>query len=187
AIKHCEKVLQFEADNYNAYVFLGISHLNLQRLDESKQAYLRAIEINASQPLAWQGLANFYEKQEDWTNLAETWAQLLKIYNESKDGQKTLDLINKLLVSTLKYYLPLSPFYETVRNLNNLPSQTQILLQIIELLEKEETEKIHHEIETRRKRLYAGSQASIKAQVESEVYSNSELENFYDSLLEIAD
>ncbi|CAG8473432.1 3809_t:CDS:10 [Gigaspora margarita] len=199
AIKNCEKVLQYEADNYNAYVFLGISYLNLQQINESKQAYLRAVEINTSQPLAWQGLANFYEKQEDWANLGETWVQLLKIYNESNDGQKVLDVINKLvdlytnrikdrrsLVATLKYYLPSSPYYETIRNLNNLPSQTQILLQIIELLEKDEIERIRQEIETRRKRLDAGPQAIIKAQVENEVYSNSELETFYDSLLEIA-
>ncbi|CAG8445910.1 7249_t:CDS:10, partial [Acaulospora colombiana] len=144
-IKHCRNVLQFEADNYNAYVFLGVAQLNLNAFTESEQSYRRAIEINSAQPLAWQ------------------------------------------VVAALKYLLPTSTYYELIRGSDELPSPKQILLQIIDLVEKEESETIRREIEARRYRLNAGTPATIKAQVENEVYSNSELERFYDSLLEILD
>lgn len=36
------------------FVFLGVAKSNLTRISESEQAYLRAIDIEYSNPLAWQ-------------------------------------------------------------------------------------------------------------------------------------
>ncbi|RHZ76177.1 hypothetical protein Glove_202g69 [Diversispora epigaea] len=201
AIKHCLKVLQFENSNYFAHVYLGVAYLNLNRHDESEQSYLRAIEIDHIHPLAWQGLEKFYEKQENWIKLEDIWIKLLNRYKESNDGKKVLDIINKLLdlyankrkdrqklIITLKYLSPTtSPYYELIQGLDGLQSPKQILLQLINLTEKEESESIKREIDSRRQRLNSGTLSSIKIQVESEIFSNSELEGFYDSLFEIID
>ncbi|CAG8721686.1 11560_t:CDS:2, partial [Acaulospora morrowiae] len=199
-IKHCQNVLQYEADNYNAYVFLGVAQLNLNKPDESEKAYQRAIEINSSQLLAWQGLANFYEKQENWVKLGETWVELLNRHKEKSESKEALDMINKIVdlhlnkekvkkkaVETLKYLLPTSPYYKLIQDLDNFPPPKQTLLRIIELLEQDESETIKREIEARRYRLNAGTLATIRVQVENEVYGSSELEGFYDSLFEIVD
>ncbi|CAG8506210.1 7556_t:CDS:10 [Funneliformis mosseae] len=199
AVTNCENVLKFENDNYMAHVFLGLAKLNLNRISESEQAYLRAIEINRSNLLAWQGLTKFYESQEKWSELAETLQEILNLHKASKDANKMIDTINKLidlytkrkdrkaLVSILEFLLPGSPYYDSIKKLVDVPTPVQTLSRIIELLDKEENETINREIETRRKRLGAGSPAEIKSKVYQEVYTSSKLEEFYDKLFELID
>ncbi|CAI2167287.1 18526_t:CDS:10 [Funneliformis geosporum] len=199
AVNNCENVLKFENENYMAHVFLGLAKLNLNQISESEQAYLRAIEINRSNLLAWQGLAKFYESQEKWSELAETLHDILNLHKASKDANKMIDTINKLidlytkkknrkaLVSILEYLLPGSPYYGFIKKLDDVPTPLQTLSRIIELLDMEENETINREIETRRKRLGAGSPAEIKSKVYQEVYTSSKLEEFYDKLFELID
>ncbi|CAB4463214.1 TPR-like protein [Rhizophagus irregularis] len=198
AIKECEKVLQYENNNYNAFVFLGVAKSNLTRISESEQAYLRAIDIEYSNPLAWQGLAKLYETQNNWPKLADTYQEILI---REKEPKKILDNINKLvnlyteklkdrklLISVLKYLLPESSYYDTIKHLDDFPKPTRTLLKIIELIDKDESETIKSEVETRRKRINAGSSASeIKTRVLKEVYAYSELEIYYDKLFELND
>lgn len=83
------------------------------------------------------------------------------------------------LIGTLKYLLPTrSPYYDLIQDLDGIQSPEQILLQLINLTEKEESETIKYEIDTRRQRLNSGTLSAIRAQVESEVYSNSEVRSF---------
>ncbi|GBB89353.1 hypothetical protein RclHR1_01600025 [Rhizophagus clarus] len=198
AIKECERVLQYEEKNYNAFVFIGVAYSNSNRFSEGEQAYLRAIDIDYSNVLAWQGLAKLYESQSNWPKLAETWQELL---NRESDSKKVLDVINKLvnlytekmkdrksLISSLKYFLPESPYYNTIKHLDGFPKPTQTLLKIIELIDKDESETIKSEVETRRKRINTGSSVSeIRSRVLKEVYAYSELEIYYDKLFELND
>ncbi|RIA96123.1 hypothetical protein C1645_815807 [Glomus cerebriforme] len=196
AIKECEKVIQYEPDNYNAHVFLGVANSKLNRISESEKAYLRAINIDGSGVLAWQGLAKFYEDQKNWQKLAETLRELL---TKERDPKKILEIINKLiglytdkikdrnsLVSFHKLLLPESSYYNTIKQLNDV-SPVQTLLKIIELLDKEESETIKKEFESRKNRINAGSSSEIKARVQKEVFTHSELEGYYDKLFELID
>ncbi|NXP43609.1 TTC37 protein, partial [Heliornis fulica] len=99
ALKHCKAVLKQEKNNYNAWVFIGLAAAELEQPDQAKGAYKKAIELEPNQLLAWQGLANFYEKssQPDVKgDLADVYEKLLQLY-ESGDKQKWCDVCNKLV------------------------------------------------------------------------------------------
>uniref|UniRef100_A0A8C3J870 Tetratricopeptide repeat domain 37 n=1 Tax=Calidris pygmaea TaxID=425635 RepID=A0A8C3J870_9CHAR len=99
ALKHCKAVLKQEKNNYNAWVFIGLAAAELEQPDQAKGAYKKAIELEPNQLLAWQGLANLYEKPNQTDvrgDLAEVYQKLLQLY-ESGDKQKWCDVCNKLV------------------------------------------------------------------------------------------
>lgn len=50
----CQDVLEYEASNYNALVFLGLCEMNLGNREASEQSFLKAIEASPDLPLARQ-------------------------------------------------------------------------------------------------------------------------------------
>ncbi|NWX70431.1 TTC37 protein, partial [Alca torda] len=99
ALKHCKAVLKQEKNNYNAWVFIGLAAAELEQPDQAKGAYKKAIELEPNQLLAWQGLANLYEKPNQTDvrgDLADVYQKLLQLY-ESGDKQKWYDVCNKLV------------------------------------------------------------------------------------------
>ncbi|KFP86291.1 Tetratricopeptide repeat protein 37, partial [Acanthisitta chloris] len=98
-LKHCKAVLKQEKNNYNAWVFIGLAAAELEQPDQAKGAYKKAIELEPNQLLAWQGLANLYEKPNQTDvkrDLADVYQKLLELY-ESSDKQKWCDICNKLV------------------------------------------------------------------------------------------
>uniref|UniRef100_A0ABM5FT79 Superkiller complex protein 3 n=1 Tax=Pogona vitticeps TaxID=103695 RepID=A0ABM5FT79_9SAUR len=99
ALKHCKAVLKQEKNNYNAWVFIGLAAAELEQPEQAQGAYRKAAELEPGQLLAWQGLANLYEKtnhagaREDLVNVYE---KLLELY-ESTDKQKWCDICRKLV------------------------------------------------------------------------------------------
>ena len=53
-----------------AMVFLGLSLQEIGPIEHTPKAFQKAIDLCPSNPLAWQGLINYYEKQE--TNEVKT-------------------------------------------------------------------------------------------------------------------
>ncbi|KAF4804620.1 Tetratricopeptide repeat protein 37 [Turdus rufiventris] len=99
ALKHCKAVLKQEKNNYNAWVFIGLAAAELEQPDQAKGAYKKAIELEPNQLLAWQGLANLYEKPNQIDvkgDLTDVYQKLLELY-ESGDKQKWCDVCNKLV------------------------------------------------------------------------------------------
>ncbi|NXO41816.1 TTC37 protein, partial [Locustella ochotensis] len=99
ALKYCKAVLKQEKNNYNAWVFIGLAAAELEQPDQAKGAYKKAIELEPNQLLAWQGLANLYEKPNQTDvkgDLADVYQKLLELY-ESSDKQKWCDVCNKLV------------------------------------------------------------------------------------------
>ncbi|NWR38286.1 TTC37 protein, partial [Tachuris rubrigastra] len=99
ALKHCKAVLKQEKNNYNAWVFIGLAAAELEQPDQAKGAYKKAIELEPNQLLAWQGLANLYEKPNQTGvkgDLADVYQKLLELY-KSGDKQKWCDVCNKLV------------------------------------------------------------------------------------------
>uniref|UniRef100_A0A8C7EGZ2 TTC37 protein n=1 Tax=Nothoprocta perdicaria TaxID=30464 RepID=A0A8C7EGZ2_NOTPE len=99
ALKHCKAVLKQEKNNYNAWVFIGLAAAELEQPDQAKGAYRKAVELEPNQLLAWQGLANLFEKSNQTDvkgDLADVYQKLLELY-ESGDKQKWCDVCNKLV------------------------------------------------------------------------------------------
>uniref|UniRef100_A0A4W5KBM0 SKI3 subunit of superkiller complex n=1 Tax=Hucho hucho TaxID=62062 RepID=A0A4W5KBM0_9TELE len=98
ALKHCKAALKLEKNNYNAWVFIGVAASELEQPDQAQTAYRKALELEPEQLLAWQGLANLYEK----SNQMDFKAELPKVYqklielHESSDKTKCYEVIRKL-------------------------------------------------------------------------------------------
>lgn len=89
----CKSILRKDKQNYFGLVLLGKS---LQDSDQAPLAYQKAISSKPDHPLAWQGLANYYERKEDNTLKSK----LFPIYNEilklQVDEEKSLEVLTKL-------------------------------------------------------------------------------------------
>ncbi|XP_072943727.1 superkiller complex protein 3-like [Epargyreus clarus] len=97
----CKNILRKDKQNYLALVLLGKS---LQDSDQAPLAYQKAIASKPTQPLAWHGLATYYERKEDDASKAKLFAiygEMLKLQLE--DGKVT-EILTKLgeLGSSLK-------------------------------------------------------------------------------------
>lgn len=97
----CKNILRKDKQNYLGLILLGKS---LQESEQAPLAFQKAISSKPDHPLAWQGLANYYEKKTD----IQTKRKLLTVYDEilklQIDEEKCLEIINKLgdLGSSLK-------------------------------------------------------------------------------------
>ncbi|XP_076021281.1 superkiller complex protein 3 [Genypterus blacodes] len=129
ALKHCKAVLKLEKNNYNAWVFIGLAASELEQPDQAQTAYKKAVELEPEQLLAWQGLANLYEKTDQWDfqiELPSVYQKLLEIY-ASSDKNKCHEVIKKLsdIYQSDKEYLKLA----------------KVWLQLIKLKEEEAADK----------------------------------------------
>uniref|UniRef100_A0A3Q1HHR7 Uncharacterized protein n=1 Tax=Anabas testudineus TaxID=64144 RepID=A0A3Q1HHR7_ANATE len=129
ALKHCKAVLKLEKNNYNAWVFIGLAASELEQPDQSQSAYKKAVELEPDQLLAWQGLANLYEKTDQWdfkVELPNVYQKLVDLY-ASSDKNKCYEVIKKLsdIYHSDKEYLKLA----------------KVWLQLIQLKEEEAVDK----------------------------------------------
>ncbi|XP_033828592.1 tetratricopeptide repeat protein 37 [Periophthalmus magnuspinnatus] len=115
ALKHCKAVLKIEKNNYNAWVFIGLSATELEQPDQAQMAYKKAVELEPDQLLAWQGLANLYEKVDQWdfkVDLPSVYEKLVELYS-SLDRNKCYETIKKLseIYESDKEYLKLAQIW----------------------------------------------------------------------------
>ncbi|KAI0743910.1 TPR-like protein [Daedaleopsis nitida] len=125
-------VLEYEPDNYNAHVFLGLAQLNMRELEQSEQAYRKAIAIEPDQLLAWQGLSRFYEETRgEWHERVKVFERLAQLHAKANDAAKCAESIQKIieirrdtehgtrpeLADALALLLPGSPFYPLLSSL----------------------------------------------------------------------
>ncbi|KAI9360280.1 hypothetical protein BD770DRAFT_385224 [Pilaira anomala] len=194
AVKACKRVLLWEGENYNAWVFLGVAYTGLEDDEEAENAYKRAIEINTDNMLGWQGLVSFYEKRNKKMELATTVQQLIPRLVASRDGAKLADYLKKLLqvykdtepekhFETMKLFLTGSEYYDLIKDQPDLPPQIDIWKLIIEKLDKEQAQKIDNEVASRRFRISAGTPAQVRDEVEAEIFGVSKLGVMYENVL----
>ncbi|XP_062272695.1 superkiller complex protein 3 isoform X1 [Scomber scombrus] len=129
ALKHCKAVLKIEKNNYNAWVFIGLAASELEQPDQAQTAYKKAVELEPEQLLAWQGLANLYEKTDQWdfkAELSNVYQKLVELY-ASSDKNKCYEMITKL-----------SDIYQSDKEYSELAKVWQ---QLIQLKEEEGVEK----------------------------------------------
>ncbi|KAG7088368.1 hypothetical protein E1B28_012371 [Marasmius oreades] len=206
------QVLDYEPDNYNANVFLGLASLELEEYDQGEQAYKKAIDVKPEQLTAWQGISKFYERREDWDKYAGVLERLMNLYAQSNDAvkcgetaQKYIDIRRQLgdpaqLLDSLSLLLPESPYYSVLSSLpppdHTAPESTStyriqialhdaltVLEEMIELVEQQEENYMRKEFERRRTRLGAGTPEQIRQAIGREVWGSSRLPALYAELL----
>ncbi|KAJ7497133.1 TPR-like protein [Mycena latifolia] len=207
-----EQALAFDPTNYNANVFVGLALLELGDLAQSEQAYRRAIDASPEQLLAWQGIAKFYERTEQWDKYVETARHLLDLFAQLNEATKCVETLEKLiecrrargsraqLVEALSLLLPDSPLHAVLSTLpvpdhtspDETPAyQTQaavhntlpVLEEIIAIVEHDEDDAYAKEVAKRRTRLGAASPEQLRKEVGVEIWGPSRLPQLYDDVL----
>ncbi|EJU03995.1 TPR-like protein [Dacryopinax primogenitus] len=206
------QVLEYEAENYNALVFLGLACLELGEVDDAVKTYERAINIQPANPLAQQGLSKLYERTCNYAAHRTSLLQLIKLFTASGDAQRCAESLQRLLelsrergtrkdvIDTLSLLLPTSQCYATLCDLPHpeptaptastvhqiqlaLASSLPTLEEVVRLSENEEEEHVKKEVDKRRMRLGAGSVDEIHRTVRREVGEGSRLPELYGEVL----
>lgn len=66
-----QSILKEDKENYMALVFLGISLQETGPKDQALLAFKKAIRLDSTKIVAWNGLLNYYEKTEKPQNMSE--------------------------------------------------------------------------------------------------------------------
>ncbi|PWN18353.1 TPR-like protein [Microstroma glucosiphilum] len=178
-----ESVLESEADNYNATVFLALALLNEEQHAKAEETYLKAIELQPTQPLAIQGLQKLYEQRQDWAKLVELLRKQADVHLANGDATKCGECVQRIIeiqksegarsqrADALSLALPTSKYYDLLRTLpepeptaplstTTFEIQMAIHLEslrttkeVIELLEYIEQDTVDKEVEKKRMRI----------------------------------
>ncbi|EDV26404.1 uncharacterized protein TRIADDRAFT_54351 [Trichoplax adhaerens] len=99
-LKNCKAVLKLDKSNYNALVFIGKAATEMQQFDQAEAAYRRATQSSPDLMLAWQGLVELFEKNDEHTKkieLVEIYDKLLQLIKDGQgDNNKIQDIGIKL-------------------------------------------------------------------------------------------
>lgn len=137
ALKHCKAVLKLEKNNYNAWVFIGVAAGELEQPDQAQTAYRKAMQLEPEQLLAWQGLANLYEKidQDDFkAELPTVYQKLIQLYEHS-DKAKCYEVIRKLsaVYHSQNNYLQVAKLWQQLIQLKEAEGEAVEKAEILQL------------------------------------------------------
>ncbi|CAO1635800.1 unnamed protein product [Jaminaea pallidilutea] len=90
-------VVEEDKSSYNGYVFLGLALLNLEQFDESEKAYLQAIELQPTQPLAFQGLEKFYEQRQQGDQLITLLLRQADLALDNQDAHRCAECVQRVI------------------------------------------------------------------------------------------
>ncbi|TFK54052.1 TPR-like protein [Heliocybe sulcata] len=210
---HASMVLGFEPENYHATVFLGLALLELGEYPESEQAFLKAVSTQPEQPLALQGLAQLYERLQNWQKYAEVLQRIVELHAKGNNATKCAEGLQKYLdlrrskggtpaqiIQALALFLPDSHLYPLLSSLpppdptnpnatttfeaqSAIHNSLPILEEIVSIMEKEEEETFIREFDKRRTRLNAAGPEQLKKDIGRELWSASQLPRLYNEIL----
>ncbi|RDL31795.1 TPR-like protein [Venustampulla echinocandica] len=195
AVQQAQTLLASDPKSYQANIFLGFALSKQNNYTDAEKAYDSATKIKESDPQAWQGLIQVYEKQggEAVGRYQVAVLKLAAIYQALDDKYKCQVLVDKFLSfaktqGTRLHYkksqeiiLPGSPIYDYLEGRVPHPAHTyQIITQITEFDEKE---RINKEIGERRTRLGA-KVGQVTLEVKREVFKHSDLEDLYTKVID---
>jgi tetratricopeptide (TPR) repeat protein len=128
ALSFLQEIFAVDEGNYMGHVFAGLAGLELGRYTEAKQHYKTAIAAQPDEPLAWKGLANYYDKhppsgREEVEDALHTYQTLLP-HVQNDTGKKRCNL------STL------AALYHTVGNTAQMVATYSALLSTYALEEE---------------------------------------------------
>ncbi|KAI9355961.1 hypothetical protein DFJ73DRAFT_794704 [Zopfochytrium polystomum] len=198
----CEQVIDIDARNFNAHVFLGVALQNLERLDESEAAYRTASGLSetlppAQQALACQGLVALFEKSNNQSSLARALREYLSILNKLRDETKFVETSLKLVdllesrnepgeaVTILLALIPgaeSTPDFLTKEVVSARQPELELLWRAVRLAEQHDQKFVTREVEIRRRRLGADTFAETTRKVESEAILASQIRQLLDHI-----
>ncbi|RAR09630.1 tpr-like protein [Stemphylium lycopersici] len=187
-------VIEKDANNYFAHLFLGRANDGLGLFEDAARAYYDATKIKPDDPQAWLGLRGMYEglKGAKVEENIDVGLALAQIYMNLDDAHKSQSAIDKLVdqarahgsktqyARALSTQLPSSPVYSYLEG--RLPDPSKTYTRIAEIHETQEASTIKRLIDERRLRIGATLEGTTAA-VKNEVYAASPLEGIYEEII----
>ncbi|XP_056637029.1 tetratricopeptide repeat protein 37 [Diorhabda sublineata] len=99
SLKLSKTILKEDRSNYMALVFLGLTLQEIGPVDQACKAFQKAIDNNPTNPLAWNGLINYYEKletDEAKNKLEDTYISALEFETNPKKIVEYCEKLSKL-------------------------------------------------------------------------------------------
>ncbi|CAH1994676.1 unnamed protein product [Acanthoscelides obtectus] len=96
SLKVSKSILKEDKTNYMALIFLGLSLQEVGPEDQAPKAFKKAIELNSTNPLAYNGLISYYEKidnEDAKKELVKLYTEILELEIEQK---KVIEFCEKL-------------------------------------------------------------------------------------------
>ncbi|KAJ1652869.1 Superkiller protein 3 [Dispira simplex] len=181
-------IVEFEPSNYTAWVFLGVACQHLEQWDDCKEAYQRAIEVDPTALLAWQGLCAYHEKQGQTEAFVEVATKVCDLLAQANQADKLWTLLHKLCqlaedaqdiplcIQRWKLATLAGPYGTVLAKVTTgRPTESDIWFRIIDWQLNLDERTIKREINSRRTRLGAEPLVILSAKVEKEVMDRSEL------------
>ncbi|KAB5575276.1 tetratricopeptide [Coniochaeta sp. 2T2.1] len=195
AISKAKEVIERDAKNYQAHIFLAFALDGDKQSEDAEKTYLSAAQLKPKEPTAWQGLVKLYQKLgpgklKQYQHVA---LKLAEIYRDAGDMYKCQDVIDKFITyaqkngerqqyaDALSLILPDSPIYPALEGRVPHPAKTyEIVTQIVEGDEKREINTLIGERRTR-----IGARINdVTLEVKREVFSRSRLGHLYRQLID---
>lgn len=194
AIEQAQSLLQREAKNHPAHIFLAFALDKKGRVSDAEKTYEAATKLKPADPQAWQGLIKLYEKQgakklPEFQNAA---VHLAEIWRDANEMYKCQDTIDKFIdfarvqgdrqqyVEALEVILPGSPIYPALEG--RVPHPAKTYETIAQITETDEKKRVNTLIGERRTRIGARI-SDVTIEVKREVLGQSKLGHIYRELI----
>ncbi|CCH43093.1 Superkiller protein 3 [Wickerhamomyces ciferrii] len=191
-IQLAEDALKIDPVNYFAYLFIGKSSHLLEKLDDAKRAYYKAIDIDNYNQNAWKGLQLIVKDNGDYKAFFKFAGEYAEVLVHLQEGLS--EFIRDIRLYIKKYNTP-EIHEEYLRSL--LPESklgqatdgviepySKVIRQYLDIILKRENADVSRD--TTRERLKSKNQAKIDAIAWSH-YENSQISHLYEELINTLD
>ncbi|KAJ1852467.1 Superkiller protein 3, partial [Coemansia sp. RSA 2703] len=182
-------VLEMDAGNYAAHIYLGVACQHLGKWDEGEKTYRKAQGLPKANVLAWQGMCALYEAADNREKHMEALEQLRDWYMAAGDLEHAWETMHGVLaqlseisggerqlvaeLSRLVGTGDLSRLLSAGACAKEVPSEREVLERMYTVESAYDERTVARETERRRTRLHGGGLDKVRSEVRSEVWGAS--------------
>ncbi|KAK4444986.1 Superkiller protein 3 [Podospora aff. communis PSN243] len=195
AIESAREIIEKDAKNYQAHIFMAFALDKKGKLEEAEAAYVAAAGLKPADTQAWQGLIKLFQRQggKKLKQYQNAVVKLAEIYRDANEMFKCQDAVDKFIdharaqgerqqyVEALDVILPGSPIYSALEG--RVPSPAKTYETQAQIIETDEKKRINTLIGERRTRIGARIN-EVTLEVKREIYSHSRLAEVYQHIID---
>lgn len=199
ALTHVQEALEYDNENYYAFIFRGKSYQLLNQLEKAKIAFRRATAIEPDTLLGWKGYFQVVKSQDDYEQFFEVLTSYIEVLIDQNVGtaEAVKDLHNYLHAHNLlsnpnlqEYYLrsimPGTKLGDLIGDVLGKPEDAiQKLINLLKGREQEEVRKMLAKEKLKLPRTLTTAQTAHLYEMEWEIRQHSKLSELYEQFLNI--
>ncbi|KAK0649444.1 hypothetical protein B0T16DRAFT_325052 [Cercophora newfieldiana] len=194
-IESAGEVIEKDAKNYQAHIFLAFALDKKGKLEEAEAAYTAAASLKPADAQVWQGLIKLCQRQgnKKLKQYQNAVLKLAEIYRDANEMYKCQEAVDRFIdharaqgerlqyAEALDLILPGSPIYPALEG--RVPNPAKTYETQAQIIETEEKKRINTLIGERRTRIGARIN-EVTLEVKREVYSHSFLAQLYQNIID---